>query len=31
MRRLGAEVIDPADIPTAEAMLEEPGNGGPPL
>ena len=25
MRQLGAEVIDPADIPTAEAMLEEPG------
>jgi amidase len=25
MRQLGAEIIDPADIPTAEAMLEEPG------
>ena len=25
MRQLGAEVVDPADIPTAEAMLEEPG------
>jgi amidase len=25
MRQLGAEVIDPADIPTAEVMLEEPG------
>jgi amidase len=25
MRLLGAEIIDPADIPTAEAMLEEPG------
>jgi amidase len=25
MRQFGAEVIDPADIPTAEAMLEEPG------
>jgi amidase len=25
MRHLGAEIIDPADIPTAEAMLEEPG------
>jgi amidase len=25
MRTLGAEIIDPADIPTAEAMLEEPG------
>jgi amidase len=25
MRQLGAEVIDPADIPTAEAMQEEPG------
>jgi amidase len=25
MRQLGAEVIDPADIPTTEAMLEEPG------
>jgi amidase len=25
MRQLGAEIIDPADIPTAEALLEEPG------
>ena len=25
MRQLGAEIIDPADIPTAEVMLEEPG------
>ena len=25
MRQLGAEVIDPADIPTAEALQEEPG------
>jgi amidase len=25
MRQLGAEIVDPADIPTAEAMLEEPG------
>ena len=25
MRQLGAEVIDPADIPTAEALTEEPG------
>ena len=25
LRQLGAEVIDPADIPTAEALLEEPG------
>jgi amidase len=25
MRQLGAEIIDPADIPTAEAMLEELG------
>ena len=25
LRQLGAEIIDPADIPTAEAMLEEPG------
>jgi amidase len=25
MRLLGAEVIDPADIPTAKALLEEPG------
>jgi amidase len=25
MRQLGAEVIDPADIPTAEALREEPG------
>ena len=25
MRHLGAEIIDPAEIPTAEAMLEEPG------
>jgi amidase len=25
MRQLGAEIIDPADIPTAEAILEEPG------
>src|SRR5215213_4693842 len=25
MRQLGAEIIDPADIPTSEAMLEEPG------
>jgi amidase len=25
IRHLGAEIIDPADIPTAEAMLEEPG------
>ena len=25
MRRAGAEIIDPADIPTAEAMGEEPG------
>src|SRR5215212_4933669 len=25
MRQLGAEIVDPADIPTAEAMMEEPG------
>ena len=25
MRQLGAEVVDPADIPTAEALHEEPG------
>jgi amidase len=25
MRQLGAEIVDPADIPTAEAMQEEPG------
>ena len=25
MRQLGVEVIDPADIPTAEALQEEPG------
>jgi amidase len=25
MRLLGAEVVDPADIPTAKALLEEPG------
>lgn len=25
MRQLGAEIVDPADIPTAQAMTEEPG------
>jgi amidase len=25
MRRAGAEIVDPADIPTADAMAEEPG------
>jgi amidase len=25
MRRLGAEIVDPADIPTADALQEEPG------
>jgi amidase len=25
MRRLGAEIVDPADIPTADALAEEPG------
>src|SRR5215213_1274239 len=25
MRRLGAEIVDPADVPTAEAMMEEQG------